>query len=114
MEIIETNGKIIFNIIKNNKLLSFVQCSSFERFIIQVAVKRALTTYSYINKNTFFIIDEGMDCIDSNNWEKLPILIDNLQQQYSHIFLISHNDKVKKLINKAITINHINNISKIE
>ena len=114
MEIVESKGKIIFNIIKNNKLLSFVQCSSFERFIIQVAVKRALTTYSYINKNTFFIIDEGMDCIDSNNWEKLPILIDNLQQQYSHIFLISHNDKVKKLINKAITINHINNISKIE
>ena len=106
MEVKESKSKILFSIIKNNKSLSFIQCSSFERFIIQIAVKRALTSNSYVNKSTFFIVDEGMDCIDNNNWNKLSGIINKLKTEYSPIFLISHNDNIKELVSNHINIEY--------
>lgn len=106
LEVKESKSKILFGIIKNNKSLSFIQCSSFERFIIQLAVKRALTSNSYVNKSNFFIVDEGMDCIDNNNWNKLSGIINKLKTEYSPIFLISHNDNIKQLVSNNINIEY--------
>ena len=106
LEVKESKSKILFSIIKNNKSLSFIQCSSFERFIIQLAVKKALTSNSYVNKSNFFIIDEGMDCIDNNNWNKLSGIINKLKTEYSPIFLISHNDNIKQLVSNNINIEY--------
>ena len=46
-------------------------CSGYERFILNIMMKNSLNRYSYNNKSNIFCIDEGLDCIDDNNLEKV-------------------------------------------
>lgn len=103
--IIQDNaGKIQFDIIKYNKKLSYYQCSGFERFILQIAMKRALNKFSFVRQSSIFMIDEGMNCIDKFNWKKLPLIIELLRRDYLMIILISQVDNLENIVEEKINI----------
>ena len=97
------NG-IDFNVHKNNLILDVNQLSGYETFILNIALKSALNKYSFISKSTLFILDEGLDVVDKDNFLKLNILMKLLMKHYKHILLISHMPKVKDLQNYEVNI----------
>ena len=89
------------------------QLSGYETFILNIALKSALNKYSFISKSTLFIIDEGLDVVDENNFSKLNILCEILRRNYKHILIISHMPKIRELQNYEIKILKNNNSSHI-
>ena len=87
-------------------------CSGYERFILNIMIKNSLNTYSYINKNNLFCIDEGLDCIDDKNL-KFTLVLERLQSNYNHIILISQIDRINKYVDNEIRIKYKDNYSYI-
>ena len=102
------NDKSKFNIevIKFGNILYPYMCSGYERFILNIIIKRSLNKYCYNNKSNLFAIDEGLDCIDLNNMKKFNLLLDRLKIDYNNILLISHIKNIKDFIDNEIIISY--------
>ncbi len=97
-------NKIDVIIHKHGLQLEVSQLSGFERFILDLSMKRAITKHIYKSKCSFLSIDEGLDCIDENNFEKLDKVIHLLKQDYRNIVLITHIEKIRKYEDNTIYI----------
>lgn len=84
-------------IIKDGCSISISRLSGYEQFIIRFAVKFSLCQMKYSSVPRLFCIDEGLDCIDSENWPKVIALLQYLAKyQYSHLLVITHiNPKIE-------------------
>lgn len=100
----DNKSGINFCVHKKDLELDVNQLSGYETFILNIALKSALNKYSFISKSTLFILDEGLDVVDKDNFKKLDILMKLLMRHYKHILLISHMPKVKDLQNHEINI----------
>jgi hypothetical protein len=100
----DTKSGINFCVHKKGLELDVNQLSGYETFILNIALKSALNKYSFISKSTLFILDEGLDVVDKDNFKKLDVLMKLLMRHYKHILLISHIPKVKDLQNHEINI----------
>lgn len=100
----DNKNNINFSVNKNGLILDINQLSGYETFILNIALKSALNKYSFISKSTLFILDEGLDVVDKDNFKKLNLLMNLLMKHYKHILLISHMPKVKDLQNNEINI----------
>lgn len=99
-------------IIKKGELnLSAKDLSGYETFILNMAFKYILSKFNLVNKISLLFIDEGLDCIDAENFQKLPILFERLSQFYEKVILISHIPEIKDLAQSSIKIERVNNIS---
>lgn len=94
--------------VKDQSVFDINQLSGYETFILNLAFKRALNRYSFINRSKMICIDEGWDCIDENNFEKLNILFDKLKRDFSIVLVITHIINMKKMINERIMVKKIN------
>ena len=103
IDVSSKNG-IDFTANKKNLILDVNQLSGYETFILNIALKSALNKYSFISKSTLFILDEGLDVVDKDNFKKLDILMKLLMKHYKHILLISHMPKVKDLQHHEVNI----------
>ena len=108
IEIKTTGTSIIPNISTINREteneLIINKLSTYETLILSVAFKRALNKYSRQNKSGIFIMDEGAECMDQDNFEKnLPNLIDFIMEDYSMSMIISQRD-IKKITENTIKI----------
>ena len=108
---IDEKSSINFIIKKSGINLDVNQLSGYETFILNIALKSALNKYSFISKSTLFILDEGLDVVDKNNFKKLNLLMNLMMKNYRNILLISQMSKVKDLQQSAITISHCNGVS---
>ena len=50
------------------------------------------------------MIDEGLDCIDKKNWEKLGDLLGRLKEEYDNILLITHIEDIRSFEDCSIQI----------
>jgi DNA repair exonuclease SbcCD ATPase subunit len=100
----DTKNGICFSAHKNGLILDVNQLSGYETFILNIALKSALNKYSFISKSTLFILDEGLDVVDKDNFKKLNLLMKLLMKHYKHILLISHMPKVKDLQHNEVNI----------
>jgi DNA repair exonuclease SbcCD ATPase subunit len=87
------------------KEYDYVQCSGFELFIIELALKQALSKYTFTSKSNIFAIDEGWDVISKANLKKIPKIFNYLRQQYDNILIISHQKSLHKYTDNAIYVN---------
>jgi DNA repair exonuclease SbcCD ATPase subunit/DNA repair exonuclease SbcCD nuclease subunit len=111
---LEDNGKWEIYFQKGNIVLGTEQCSGYEKFIINIALKIALDKYKYFTGIKMFFIDEALDCVAEDNLDKLDTLFDILKQYYSTILIISHNTLLKSKLNSSIQIESDFNVSKIK
>lgn len=106
-----TSEKLDIIIKKDNLNLSLSDLSGYETFILNMAFKYILSRFNLVNKVSLLFIDEGLDCIDNNNFRLLPTLFEKLTQFYEKVILISHIPEIKDLAHSIIKIERINNIS---
>ena len=109
-EIFNDESKIKMNIIKSNNE-RYPICSGFERFICNIGLKYAFRKISKNSCGKIFFLDEGMDCIDEDNFKNIGIILKKLQSLFDNIFVITHINDIKNYIDGEINIGKENNSS---
>lgn len=110
---ITENDKWEIVIKKGNIVVGPEHCSGYERFVINVALKIAFDRFKQLPSIKLFLIDEVIDCVSEDNFDQIDILLSNLKQHYSNVFLISHNEELKKKVENKIDIEVNDNCSRI-
>lgn len=98
---------------KENIFLGPEQCSGYEKFILNVALKMALDKLKYYSGIKMIFIDEVWDCVSSDNMDKIDDLLVYLKDYYTHIIVISHNEELKNKVDHRINIESDTFCSKI-
>ena len=79
-------------------------CSGFQRFVLNIALRRAFLQICVRARAQFMIIDEGFGCLDQSNLlhvcERLPELAQDLQ----HMILVSHIEYMRASIDMPVQI----------
>jgi DNA repair exonuclease SbcCD ATPase subunit/DNA repair exonuclease SbcCD nuclease subunit len=79
-------------------------CGGAERFIAALAIRVALLSVSSIPKTDILIIDEGFGKLDPENLEALHRMFEYLRQAFGTIFVVSHVDFMKDIVDHSIEI----------
>jgi len=79
-------------------------CSGFQRFIINVALRRAFLCAAIRPMPRFIIIDEGFGCIDETNMIKVCEYMPELARELEFMLIVSHTDALSALITVPLNI----------
>lgn len=101
---IQENEKWEVVVKKGDLILGPEHCSGYERFILNTALKISFDKYKQLSSIKLFMIDETIDCVSESNLDQIDILLEYLQNHYTNVILISHNEDLKKKINNRIEI----------
>jgi DNA repair exonuclease SbcCD ATPase subunit len=110
---IQENEKWEIVIKKGDIYIGPEHCSGYERFVVNVSLKIAFDKFKQLPTIKLFLIDEVIDCVSEDNFEQIDVILDSLRKQYSNVFLISHNEELKKKVQYRIDISIENNCSYI-
>jgi len=93
------------------------KASGYQNFIISLAFRLALTRIGAIGQQfKHLFIDEGFTACDTNNIEKVPILLKSIMDygEYHSIILMSHLDSVRECSEVSIQIKRTDPYSYIQ
>lgn len=80
--------------------------SGFESFILDICTKLAIAKCSSFNKSNIFMIDEGLDVIDVDMWDRIQNIIDMIKFEYSVVLLITHREGLTEVYDHKIMIDN--------
>ena len=102
---VKENGDIkeyfYFNEDKSDKL-SLGSGSGSQKFISTVAIRDALHFVSCLTKPSFCAIDEGFDTLDVEKKQSIIEVLEYLKSKYKNVFVITHLEEIKDLVEKEI------------
>lgn len=87
--------------------------SGFEKTAASLALRGVLGKLSTLPMPNFITFDEVLGKVAPENIEKLKPLFDKIKDMYEIVFFITHNDLVKDWGDNVVTVNKMNNISKL-
>lgn len=87
--------------------------SGLESTIATLALRTVLFNISALSKPNFIILDEILGAVAKENYEKVHDLYRKIESSYDFIIQITHLDEVKDWHKKIITVNKVNDISKL-
>ena len=91
--------------------------SGFEKFVISLAIRIALTQISNLSYSNFMIIDEGWGNFDAENLGNVGKIFEYLENNFKFLLIVSHIDTLKDAVNNMIEIDmssgesYINNMA---
>jgi exonuclease SbcC len=88
-------------------------CSGMEKFVSGLAIRVALINICNLPRPNFLVIDEGFGTLDSDNLSSLFLLMQYLKTQFDFIWIISHLDQMRDVVDGLIEIKKENGFSKI-
>ncbi len=88
----------------NGQKLDIGLCSGFEKFIVGLATRIAITKISKLPTTNMLLIDEGFSCLDSTNIYSLEPLFNFIREQFDFTILISHMDSMKEYCDNILKI----------
>mgnify|MGYP001962319808 CR=1 FL=1 len=78
--------------------------SGAEKTIAAMAIRLALLNVSTLPKGDVFILDEPGTALDADNMEGFISILDMIKNQFKTVFLISHLDSLKDIVDSEISI----------
>jgi DNA repair exonuclease SbcCD nuclease subunit/ABC-type lipopolysaccharide export system ATPase subunit len=81
--------------------------SGGEQILTSVVMRIAFSNVSSVPSSDFFVIDEGLAALDSNNITSVTKLFDILRNNYKHVLIISHMDSIQDMVEFQIPIKDI-------
>tara|TARA_R110002051_G_C8397491_1_gene447917 strand:- start:80 stop:529 length:450 start_codon:yes stop_codon:yes gene_type:complete len=78
--------------------------SGAEKTICAMAIRLALLSVSNLPKGNLFILDEPATALDEENMEGFVRILDMVKNYYQIVFLISHIDGLKDIVDMTIDI----------
>lgn len=108
------NNEVIFY--KNSKKgkLDIELGSGFEKFIVGLAFRIAITQLSNVSSCNFLVIDEGFTCADATNINNIDPLFEYLKTHFDFVIIISHLQVLKSKCDNMIEINKVKGNSLIK
>lgn len=111
---LQTDGKnIMTNIVYDDKKWPLEMASGMEKFISGLAIRVALINISNLPRPNIICIDEGFGCADSDHLSQMGALFSYLKNQFEFIWIISHLDQMRDMVDKQIEIKKENGLSKV-
>ncbi len=104
------NAKIVYE----DQEWALEMCSGMEKFISGLAIRVALINICGLPRPNFLVIDEGFGTLDSNNLSSLFGMMQYLKTQFDFIWIISHLDAMRDIVDGLIEIKKVDGFSKID
>ena len=111
----DTDGKNInAKIVYDDQEWALELCSGMEKFISGLAIRVALINICGLPRPNFLVIDEGFGTLDSDNLSSLFMMMQYLKTQFDFIWMISHLEQMRDIVDGLIEIKKENGFSKIK
>ena len=88
--------------------------SGAEKFIASLAVRAALLSVTSLPKTDILIVDEGFGKLDQDNLESLQKMFEYLKSSFETVFIVSHVDFMKDIVDHSIEISSQNGYAHVE
>jgi exonuclease SbcC len=113
--LLETDGKNINSkIVYDNQSWALEMGSGMEKFISGLAIRVALINICNLPRPNFLVIDEGFGTLDSDNLSSLFMMMQYLKTQFDFLWVISHLEQMRDIVDGLIEIRKENGFSKIK
>jgi DNA repair exonuclease SbcCD ATPase subunit len=113
--VMEVDGKSInAKIVYDDQEWPLEMCSGMEKFVSGLAIRVALINICNLPRPNFLVIDEGFGTLDSDNLSSLFMMMQYLKTQFDFIWMISHLDAMRDIVDGLIEIKKENGFSKID
>jgi len=110
----QTDGKnIMTNIVYDDRRWPLEMASGMEKFISGLAIRVSLINISNLPRPNIICIDEGFGCADSDHLGQMGALFNYLKHQFDFIWIISHLDRMRDMVDSQIEIKKENGYSKV-
>lgn len=83
--------------------------SGMEKTMASLVIRAALYNISNISKPDIFVIDEGFGTLDDAGRESCVKLLQNLENEFKSIFVITHVDEFKQIVSHLVEIKRSQN-----
>jgi len=111
---LQTDGKnISTNIVYDDRQWPLEMASGMEKFVSGLAIRVALINISNLPRPNIICIDEGFGCADSDHLGQMGALFNYLKHQFDFIWVISHLDQMRDMVDSQIEIKKENGFSKV-
>ena len=111
----EMDGKSInAKIVYDDQEWGLEMCSGMEKFVTGLAIRVALINVCNLPRPNFLVIDEGFGTLDSDNLSSLFMMMQYLKTQFDFIWIISHLEQMRDIVDGLIEIKKENGYSKID
>ena len=110
---IDEKNDVEFLIRKDDVLKQLKSASGFERTAASLALRATLGKMSTLPMPNFITFDEVLGKVAKDNLDNIKLLFDKIKEMYDVVFLITFNDLVLDWSENIITVEKINNISKV-
>jgi len=111
---LQTDGKnIMTNIVYDDKRWPLEMASGMEKFVSGLAIRVALINISNLPRPNIICIDEGFGCADSDHLGQMGALFSYLKHQFDFIWVISHLDQMRDMVDEQIEIKKEAGFSKV-
>jgi DNA repair exonuclease SbcCD ATPase subunit len=112
--VMEMDGKSInAKIVYDDQEWPLEMCSGMEKFVSGLAIRVALINICNLPRPNFLVIDEGFGTLDSDNLSSLFMMMQYLKTQFDFIWVISHLEQMRDIVDGLIEIKKENGFSKI-
>jgi DNA repair exonuclease SbcCD ATPase subunit len=113
--VMDVDGKSInAKIVYDDQEWPLEMCSGMEKFISGLAIRVALINVCNLPRPNFLVIDEGFGTLDSDNLSSLFMMMQYLKTQFDFIWVISHLEQMRDIVDGLIEIRKENGFSKID
>lgn len=110
----DTDGKNInARIVYEDQEWALEMCSGMEKFISGLAIRVALINICNLPRPNFLVIDEGFGTLDADNLSSLFMMMQYLKTQFDFIWVISHLEQMRDIVDGLIEIKKVGGFSKI-
>jgi exonuclease SbcC len=89
-------------------------CSGMEKFVSGLAIRVALINVCNLPRPNFLVVDEGFGTLDADNLSSLFMMMQYLKTQFDFIWVISHLEQMRDIVDGLIEIKKVNGFSKID
>ena len=102
---LQTDGKnIMTNIVYDDRRWPLEMASGMEKFVSGLAIRVSLINISNLPRPNIICIDEGFGCADSDHLGQMGALFSYLKHQFDFIWVISHLDQMRDMVDEQIEI----------
>jgi DNA repair exonuclease SbcCD ATPase subunit len=113
--VMEVDGKSInAKIVYDDQEWPLEMCSGMEKFVSGLAIRVALINICNLPRPNFLVIDEGFGTLDSDNLSSLFMMMQYLKTQFDFIWVISHLEQLRDIVDGLIEIKKIDGVSSID
>ena len=111
---LQTDGKnVTTHLNYDDKKWPLELASGMERFVSSLAIRVALINISNLPRPNFIAIDEGFGCADADNLSSMGALFAFLKTNFDFVWIISHLDSMRDMVDNRIEIKKENGFSKV-